>query len=51
MKQIMPEDVVGRYMIDGYSYSNGLEDLRIDVTVLNEDGTVTYVLYQPKGNP
>ena len=50
MKQIMPEDVVGRYMIDGYSYSNGLEDLRIDVTVLNEDGTVTYVLYQPKGN-
>lgn len=51
MKQIMPEDVVGRYMIDGYSYSNGLEDLRIDVTVLNEDGTVTYVLYQPKRNP
>lgn len=50
MKQIMPEDIAGRYMIDGYSYSNGLQDLRIDVTVLNEDGTITYVLYQPKGN-
>lgn len=52
MKQITPEDIVGRYMIDGYSCGDdGLKDLLIDVTVLNEDGTVTYVVYQPKGNP
>ncbi|MDE7267025.1 MAG: hypothetical protein K2N89_06130 [Lachnospiraceae bacterium] len=46
---IMPEMAVGEYQIAGYSYSeNGLQSLVIDVFVLNEDGTVTYVVYQPK---
>lgn len=32
-----------------YSYSEtGLEDLKIDVYILNEDGTVTFVVYKPK---
>ena len=32
-----------------YSYTEtGLEDLMIDVYILNEDGTVTFVVYQPK---
>lgn len=30
------------------SYDSGLADLCIDVFILNEDGTVTYVVYQPK---
>ncbi len=39
----------GTYQIEGYSYSeDGLQSLLINVFVLNEDGTVTYVLYQPK---
>ena len=46
---IMPEMEVGEYQIAGYSYSdNGLQSLVIDVFVLNEDGTVTYVVYRPK---
>lgn len=38
----------GDIQIGGYAYSEGLEDLVIDVCILNEDGTVTYVVYQPK---
>lgn len=46
---VTPETKVGEYQIGGYSYSeNALEDLLIDVYVLNEDGTVTYVVYKPK---
>lgn len=46
---VTPETKAGEYQIGGYSYSeNALEDLLIDVYVLNEDGTVTYVVYRPK---
>lgn len=39
---------VGDIQIAGYGYTeNGLEDLKINVCILNEDGTVTYVVYQP----
>ena len=46
---VTPEIKAGEYQIGGYSYSeNALADLVIDVYVLNEDGTVTYVVYRPK---
>lgn len=46
---VTPKTKAGEYQIGGYSYSeNALEDLLIDVYVLNEDGTVTYVVYRPK---
>lgn len=46
---VTPETKVGEYQIGGYSYSeNALKDLVIDVFVLNDDGTVTYVVYRPK---
>ncbi|MDE6913540.1 MAG: hypothetical protein K2P35_07585 [Lachnospiraceae bacterium] len=44
---ITPEMAVGEYQIGAYSYSD-LQSLLIDVFVINEDGTVTYVVYQPK---
>lgn len=43
-----PEKKAGACEIIGYSYSEGgLKDLLIEVLILNEDGTVTYVIYQP----
>lgn len=46
---ITEEMKAGEYQIAGYSYSeDALESLLIDVFVLNEDGTVTFVIYQPK---
>ena len=45
---VTQETAVGEYHIAGYSYSeNGLEDLLIEVFILNEDGTVTFVIYRP----
>ena len=44
---ITPEMAVGEYQLGAYSYSD-LQSLLIDVFVINEDGTVTYVVYQPK---
>ena len=39
----------GDMEITGYSYSeSGLADLLIDVCILNEDGTITFVVYEPK---
>ncbi|MDE7321139.1 MAG: hypothetical protein K2N73_00150 [Lachnospiraceae bacterium] len=39
----------GSKIIEGWSYSDsGLDDLNIDVLILNEDGTITFVLYQPR---
>ena len=36
-------------MIDGWNYSDdGLEGLEINVLIVNEDGTITFVLYQPR---
>lgn len=46
---ITPEMAEGEYQLGAYSYSgNGLQSLLIDVFVINGDGTVTYVVYQPK---
>lgn len=39
---------VGVIHITGYSCSDGLEDLRIDTLMLNEDGTYTSVAYEVK---
>ena len=45
---LFPDSVAGTRTIGGYSYSDGgLETLMINVFTLNEDGTVTYVIYQP----
>lgn len=39
----------GSKVIDGWEYSdNGLEGLKINVLIVNEDGTITFVLYQPR---
>lgn len=47
---VTPEMAVGEYQIAGYTYSeNGLEDLLIDVFIINEDKTVTFVVYRPIG--
>lgn len=47
--EVTSETPTEMYQINGYCYSqDGLQSLRINVFVLNEDGTVTYVLYQPK---
>lgn len=46
---ITSEMKVGEYQIGSYSCSgNALKGLLIDVFVLNDDGTVTFVIYQPK---
>ncbi|MCM1262896.1 MAG: DUF4179 domain-containing protein [Butyrivibrio sp.] len=46
---LFPDGNPGMSSNFGYSYSeSGLADLYIDVFILNEDGTVTYVVYQPK---
>ncbi|MDE7207963.1 MAG: hypothetical protein K2N90_12550, partial [Lachnospiraceae bacterium] len=44
---ITPQMKVGEYQLGNYSYSD-LQSLLIDVFVINGDGTVTYVVYQPK---
>lgn len=45
---LFPDNVAGTRTIRGYSYSDGgLEKLNINVFILNEDGTVTFVIYQP----
>lgn len=46
---LFPDGKTGISPAFSYSYSDsGLADLCIDVFILNEDGTVTYVVYQPK---
>lgn len=46
---LFPDGRAGISPVFGCSYSeSGLADLCIDVFILNEDGTVTYVVYQPK---
>ena len=44
---LFPEQIAGAINIGGYGYSEGLEDLRINVFILNDDNTVTFVVYQP----
>lgn len=45
---LFPDGIAGTNTIGGYSYSDGgLEKLNIYVFTLNEDGTVTFVIYQP----
>ena len=48
IEDLFPDSVMGTSVIANYSYSDGgLEELNIDVFILNEDGTVTFVIYQP----
>lgn len=49
--EIFPDGKTGIRQIKGMLYAGngeGLADLLIEVFTLNEDGTVTYELYQPK---
>lgn len=49
METLFPDKKPGISGQFGYSYSEtGLEDLQIEVYILNEDGTVTFVVYKPK---
>lgn len=46
---LFPDGRTGISSAFSCSYSDtGLADLCIDVFILNKDGTVTYVVYQPK---
>lgn len=46
---LFPDNKPGISPVFNWSYTEtGLTDLCIDVFVLNEDGTVTFVVYQPK---
>lgn len=46
---LFPDGKAGISPVFNYDYSeNGLADLCIDVFILNDDGTVTYVVYKPK---
>ena len=48
VEKLLSSGRAGDLLIAGCDYSEtGLEDLKIDVCILNEDGTVTYVVYQP----
>ena len=48
VEKLLSSGRAGDLLIAGCNYSEtGLEDLKIDVCILNEDGTVTYVVYQP----
>lgn len=46
--EVSPDGKTGVWNIKGCAYSEGMPDLVIDVFALNEDGTVTYVVYRPK---
>ncbi|SFB15500.1 hypothetical protein SAMN05216249_1119 [Acetitomaculum ruminis DSM 5522] len=49
IKELFPQKKAG--MSDKFSYTSsekGLKDLLIETYTLNEDGTVTYLIYQPK---
>lgn len=45
---LFPDDRTGNVLIGGWSHSGSLDTLNIEVFTLNEDGTVTFVIYQPR---
>ena len=45
---IFPDKQAGTVKIGGWSSSGTLDTLCIEVFTLNEDGTVGFVVYQPK---
>lgn len=45
---VFPDMSAGAINIIGYSYSDGISDLRIDTLMVNGDGTYTFVVYMPK---
>lgn len=48
VKELFPDGTPGSMNSLGYSYSLGLQDLRLCAAVLNEDGTVTCAVYRVK---
>lgn len=49
VESLFPDGKAGMCRKFDYGYSElGLADLLIDVYILNEDGTITFVLYRPK---
>ncbi len=49
MNEAFPDRKPGSASVTGYSYGEkGLEDLRVEAAVLNEDGTVTFAVYRVK---
>lgn len=47
--ELFPEKKPGSMAVSGFSYSeSGVEDLRVETAVLNEDGTVTFAVYKVK---
>lgn len=45
---LFPEDRESDVLIGGWSHSGSLDTLNIEVFTLHEDGTVEFVIYQPK---
>jgi hypothetical protein len=49
LDDVFPERNPGTSAVNGYHFSdNELDGLKIEVITLNEDGTVTFAVYQPK---
>lgn len=46
--ELFPDHIAGTTAIGGYSSSGSLDTLNIEVFILNEDGTVGFVIYQPR---
>lgn len=44
---LFPEKKPGTTVIDGYSYEDSLSSLLISAYTLNEDGSVTFIIYKP----
>ena len=49
VSELFPEKKPGSMAVSGYSCSeSGVEDLRVETVVFNEDGTVTFAVYKVK---
>ncbi len=48
MENLFPQNESGILKTLSYSYSDGLEDVKVATMFLNEDGTVTFAVYVPK---
>lgn len=47
VKELFPENETGTKAVGGYHHSGDMESLCIETFTLNEDGTVTFMLYVP----
>lgn len=48
MSELFPDGKAGMGELKSFSDSGTLDSLLIDTYTLNEDGTVTFIIYMPK---